>query len=127
MITYPQLIYIKSFSGDAWYQVSVTERLCDCAAFRSMPGLPCKHLKALGIQTEPRPFTPAVRPTFSQALSGLVKSIRLRRPDDAVYWLVYLDTFKEPTTRTRIARRLLIGAAEDGHSISVMEMTASKF
>jgi hypothetical protein len=92
-----------------------------------MPGPPCKHLKALGVYSERRPFTPTVRPTFSQALSALVKSIRLRRPDDAVYWLIYLDTFQEPTDRIRTTRRLLIGAAEDGHSISVMETTASKF
>jgi hypothetical protein len=60
-------------------------------------------------------------------LSGLVKSLRIRRIDDAVYWLTYLDTFKEPQHRFRTARRLLIGAAEDGHSISVMETVAKRF
>jgi hypothetical protein len=56
-----------------------------------------------------------------------VKSLRLRRVEDAVYWLVYLDTFRESTSRFRVARRLLIGSAEDGHSIEVMESVASKF
>jgi hypothetical protein len=120
-------ILLKSFSGNAWYRVSVSDRVCDCPCFRSMPGPPCKHLKALGVYNEHRSFTPTERPTFSQALSALVKSIRLRRSDDAVYWLIYLDAFKERTSRIRMARRLLIGAAEDGHSISVMESTASKF
>jgi hypothetical protein len=57
----------------------------------------------------------------------MVKSIRLRRVEDAVYWLVYLDTFKEPQSRFRTARRILIGSAEDGHSISVMEKVVDLF
>jgi len=124
MSTTEQTLYLKSFSGDKWYRVSPTARTCDCAAFRAMPGPPCKHLKAIGIHNEWRPFVPTARPTFSQALSGLVKSLRLRRPDDAVYWLVYLDTFREPTSRMRVARRLLIGSAEDGHSVEVIENVA---
>jgi hypothetical protein len=69
-----------------------------------------------------------------------VKSIRLRRVNDAVYWLVYLDTFREHQyrfpylddftdrqCRFRAARRLLIASAEDGHSISVMEEVARRF
>jgi hypothetical protein len=72
-------------------------------------------------------FTPTTQPTFSQALSALVKSIRIRRVEDAVYWLVYLDSFKGPEYRFRTARRLLIGSAEDGHSITVMEAVAGKF
>ena len=51
----------------------------------------------------------------------MVKSIRLRRVEDAIYWLVYLNSFKEPQSRFRTARRILIGSAEDGHSIAVME------
>jgi hypothetical protein len=56
-----------------------------------------------------------------------VKSLRLRRIEDAVYWLVYLDTFREASSRFRIARRLLIGSAEDGHSIEVMETVGANF
>ncbi len=119
--------YVKSFSGDAWYRISRDARTCDCAQFRAMPGPPCKHLRAVGIHSEGRSFLPTVRPTFSQALSGLVKSLRLRRPQDAVYWLVYLDTFREPASRLRMARRLLIGSAEDGHSIEVMEAVVGNF
>jgi hypothetical protein len=118
---------LKSFSGGAWYYISRDARTCDCAQFRAMPGPPCKHLTAVGIHSERRSFLPTVLPTFSQALSGLVKSLRLRRPQDAVYWLVYLDTFREPASRLRMARRLLIGSAEDGHSIEVMEAVVGNF
>jgi len=41
--------------------------------------------------------------------------------------LTYLDSFKEQQYRFRTARRLLIGSAEDGHSIRVMEKVAEKF
>ncbi len=81
---------------------------------------------ALGIHRL-KPFTPTTHPTYSQALSGLVKSIRIRRVEDAVYWLLYLDSFKEPQYRFRTARRLLLGSSEDGHSIAVMEKVASRF
>lgn len=67
-----------------------------------------------------RPFRPTSHPTFSQALSALVKSLRIRRPEEAVYWLVYLDRFTEREYRFRTARRLLIGSAEDGHSVAVI-------
>jgi hypothetical protein len=58
----------------------------------------------------------------------LVKAIRIRRVEDAVYWLVYLDGYrKEKRERYRTARRLLIGSAEDGHSVAVMENVAKQF
>jgi hypothetical protein len=91
------------------------------------PRRPCKHLNALGVFSESRPFVPKTHPTFSQALSALVKSIRLRRVEDALYWLVYLDTFKDKASRFRTARRILIGSAEDGHSVAVMEKVADQF
>src|ERR1700733_12780450 len=106
MKSHDSSFYMKSFSGGAWYRICRDARTCECAHFRAMPGPPCKHLIALGIQSEPRPFVPTIRPTFSQALSGLVKSLRLRKTEDAIYWLVYLDAFREPTSRLRMARRL---------------------
>jgi hypothetical protein len=110
-------IRLKSFTGDLWHNISVSNKTCDCEQFQ-ISGR-CDHLSALGLYRL-RPFTPTVRPTFSQALSGLVKSIRIRRVEESVYWLVYLDTFKEKPYRFRTARRLLIGSAEDGHSIPVV-------
>lgn len=44
-----------------------------------------------------------------------------------MYWLVYLDSLEEPNGRARLARRLLIGSAEDGHSIKVMEAVADHY
>jgi hypothetical protein len=74
-----------------------------------------------------RAFYPKTHPTFSQALSALVKSLRIRRTEDAAHWLLYLDSFKEPQYRFRTARRLLIGSAEDGHSVAVMEKVREVF
>jgi replication-associated recombination protein RarA len=121
-----ETIRLRSFAGegDQWFTVSVADKTCNCPEFQRTRR--CKHLTALGIHRL-TPFTPTTHPTFSQALSGLVKSIRIRRPGDAIYWLLYLDTFGEPQYRFRTARRLLIGSAEDGHSIPVMENVAKRF
>jgi hypothetical protein len=127
MPTKNNMIRLKSFTGDTWYNISLDRRTCDCPAFRMMPGPPCNHLNALGIYSERKPFIPQSHPTFSQALSALVKSLRIRRVEDAVYWLVYLDSFREKTSRFRVARRLLIGSAEDGHSVAVMEKVVERF
>jgi hypothetical protein len=125
------LIRLKSFSGSGVvYTVDRSGRTCTCLQFAAEGH--CKHLDEVGVY-QSKQFTPRTHPTFSQALSGLVKSIRMRRVEDAVYWVVYLDGFppSEKLTRKaarfRVARRILIGSAEDGHSISVMEHVASNF
>ena len=122
---------MKSFSGSgAVYTVDRSGRTCTCHEFLAEGH--CKHLEEVGVY-QPKQFTPRTHPTFSQALSGLVKSIRMRRVEDSIYWLVYLDGFppSEKLTRKaarfRVARRILIGSAEDGHSISVMENVAANF
>src|SRR5271157_6306123 len=117
-------IRLKSFQGDGWYNVSLDGKTCDCPDFHNAER--CEHLTALGIHRL-KPFMPKTHPTFSQALSGLVKSLRIRRVEDAVYWLVYLDGFKEKPYRFRTARRLLIGSAEDGLSVRVMEKVRENF
>src|ERR1035438_228045 len=119
-------IRLKSFNGDGWYNIALDQRTCDCLDFQRAKL--CQHLNALGIYSQARSFVPKSHPTFSQALSGLVKSIRIRRVVDAVYWLVYLDSFaNEKRERYRTARRLLVGSAEDGHSIAVMETVVGSF
>jgi hypothetical protein len=125
------LLRLKSFrETDLVYTVDRTGRSCTCSQFLSDGH--CKHLDELGVYVR-RDFINRPRPTFSQGLSGMVKSIRLRRAEDAVYWLLYLDEFPESeklgknAARFRIARRILIRSAEDGHSISVMEHVASNF
>jgi SWIM zinc finger len=118
-------VRLRSFKGDDWYNISIDQKTCDCPKFdRKADG--CEHLTALGIHRL-RPFTPTTHPTFSQALSGLVKSLRIRRVGDAVYWLMYLDSFKGAQYRFRTARRLLIGSAEDGHSVAIMEKVGKLF
>ena len=118
-------VRLKAFNGSGWHNVSRDRRTCDCSDFEAGTG-PCKNLNSVGI-FRLRPFVARVRPTFSQALSALVKSLRTRRVEDAVYWLVYLDSFPEGQHRIRVARRLLIGSAEDGHSIAVMEKVVDGF
>ena len=116
---------MKSFTSDEWYTISPAQGTCSCSEFRTERGK-CAHLTALGIFPR-RTFFPNTHPTFSQSLSALVKSLRVRRPEEAIYWLIYLDHFKEREQRFRIARRLLIGSAEDGHSVAVMEMVRAAF
>ncbi len=125
------LIRLKSFSGSGVaYTVDRSGRTCTCCQFLSEGH--CKHLDEVGVY-QPKQFTPRTHPTFSQALSGLVKSIRMRRVEDSIYWLMYLDGFpaseklSKKAARLRVARRILIGSAEDGHSIPVMENVADNF
>src|SRR5689334_13982317 len=99
-------IRFRSFVGNVWHRISLAEKSCDCSEFQSVARR-CPHLTELGIYPL-KPFFPETHPTFSQALSALVKSLRIRRVEDAVYWLLYLDTFTEPPHRFRVARRLLI-------------------
>ena len=116
---------LKSFDGDAWHTIRLAERTCNCLEFQATR-VGCAHLDAMGVHPL-KAFTARTYPTFSQALSALVKSLRIRSVDDAVYWLLYLDGFPEAQHRFRTARRLLIGAAEDGHSIAVMEKVLGQF
>jgi hypothetical protein len=127
------LIRLKSFEGRPLiYTVDRTARTCTCESFQTGGEHYCEHLEELGVYQQ-KQFTPSAHPTFSQALSGLIKAIRMRRVEDAIYWLMYLDGFPagekltKKATRFRLARRILIGSAEDGHSISVMEYVASNF
>ena len=123
-------IRVKSFSKDEWYTVDTALHTCTCPSFKNRKDTKvCKHMAYLGLFNENPDYPLKVSPTFSQAQSALVKSIRLRRPEDAVYWLVYLTgpTFSEPNQRFRVGRRILQGSAEDGMSIAVMEKVAEKF
>lgn len=118
---------LRSFTNPSiYYEIDRVKKTCTCKSFER-DGY-CKHLEAVGVYQR-KSWNQSPYPTFSQALSALVKSIRIRRVEDAIYWLVYLDTFKQKdrSTRFRVARRLLIGSAEDGLSIAVMEKTSSKF
>jgi hypothetical protein len=125
MLQTGNVIRFKAFKGDGWYNISLNDKACSCLEFKTTGGR-CKHLAALGIYRV-KPFVAKTHPTFSQALSALVKSIRIRRVEEAAYWLVYLDTFPESRHRFRTARRLLLGTSEDGHSVEIMEKVVRNF
>lgn len=108
------------------YRVDLNTSTCACPKFESEGK--CHHLEAVG-RFPHRTVNLSARPSFSQGLSGLVKGIRVRDIDEAAHWLNYCWSFREKLSGSqfRIIRRLLIGAAEDGHSIAVMEKLADNF
>lgn len=119
-----QKLRLVSFSNpEVYYEISVADKTCTCEAFKKGH---CKHLDAVGIY-KTKPWTGSTTPSFSQAMSGMVKSIRLRRVEDAMYWLLYLNKMPMNGGRFRLARRILIAAAEDGVSVPVMSKVASNY
>lgn len=118
---------LRSFSNsDQYYAIDKAQRQCSCPSFLNSKH--CKHLEAVGIYPA-RQVTLTARPSFSQALSGLVKGIRLRDAWEGAYWLHYCWQMRDRLqgAQFRIVRRLLIGAAEDGHSVSVMERVSDNY
>lgn len=108
------------------YLVDINAINCNCEKFKS--GIWCKHLEAVGKYRVGKANLSA-RPSFSQALSGLVKGIRIRNLDEAAYWLTYCWGFRQRLagSQFRIVRRLLIGSAEDGVSVAVMLKLSENF
>jgi hypothetical protein len=120
-------ILLRSFSRpDIAYEVDKSQGRCSCPAYAS--DCWCKHLEQVG-SYKPRNVTLSSRPSYSQALSGVVKGIRMRNLFEAAYWLNYCWSFNNRLSGSqfRTVRRLLIGAAEDGHSIAVMERVSDAF
>lgn len=62
----------------------------------------------------------------SSIMSALVKTVRLRRVDDALYWFSHFAKFF-PSQRFRLSRRLLIIAAEDNVCVPVQMRVAEWF
>lgn len=62
-------------------------------------------------------------PTASDAISALIKSVRLRDTLEAVFWLVYL--WQIPKERPRVKRRVLLLSGEDNIAVGVMECVAN--
>jgi hypothetical protein len=61
-------------------------------------------------------------PNTALYVSALVKSIRLRRTEDAIAWLLTLWSF--PSLRYRLTRRILISSGEDGISSELIGAVA---
>ena len=119
---------INSFSNrDTTYELDKSAGHCSCPAYAADKW--CKHLEAVGSYKPRKKVTLTARPSFSQAQSALVKSIRIRNINEGAYWLHYCWGFREKMlgSQYRTVRRLLIGSAEDGHSIAVMEQIAENF
>lgn len=120
-------IKLRSFSAPGtYYSLDTGAGRCSCPV-HAQNGW-CKHLEAVG-QYRSKAVTLSARPSFSQALSGVVKGIRIRNVEEAAYWLRYCWTFNDrlPGSQYRTVRRLLIGSAEDGHSVAVMERVSENF
>lgn len=120
-------ITLKSFSSDGvTYELDKDTGHCSCPGYAENGW--CKHLEAVG-RYKSRRITLTEKPSYSQALSGLVKSIRIRNVGEAAYWLNYCWSFRDrlDSAQFRTVRRLLIGSAEDGHSIAVMERMADAY
>lgn len=120
-------IMLQSFTQPGtFYAVNKDAATCSCPAYANAGH--CKHLDAVGVYKQRR-ATLSARPSYSQALSALVKGIRIRDTEEAAYWLNYCWSFngRLPGVQFRTVRRLLIGAAEDGHSIAVMEAVAKNY
>jgi hypothetical protein len=120
-------ILLRSFSRpDVTCEVDKQQGHCSCPAYAGDGW--CKHLEQVG-RYRPGKATLSSHPSYSQALSGVVKGIRVRNLFEAAYWLNYCWTFNNRLSGSqfRTVRRLLIGAAEDGHSIAVMERVSDAF
>lgn len=118
------VILIKSSSGSGVYEVDPENKTCTCPGIQKKGH--CKHLDSLGVFASKTWYPPKV-PSYSQAMSAVVKSIRLRDFEEATFWTLWVHHQPQAGGAFRLARRLLIGSAEDGHSIEVMERTSSKF
>lgn len=114
---------LESFTTSGhYYDVDKNLHTCSCQAFTNAKH--CKHLEAVGVYKQHHAKL-SPQPDYSQALSALVKSIRIRNVSEGAYWLHYCWQFEEKRFLTVL--RLLIGSAEDGHSIAVMEKMSDNF
>lgn len=105
---------VQSFSDPGIsYEVDLDRQSCTCPSFRKRPSQACKHIRSFdGL------FVESPVPDPHEALSALIKAIRLRRVEDAVMWLLYI--WRIPSHRSRAQRRLLIASAEDNLSVGVI-------
>ncbi len=119
MNTNGRTVEIESFSTPGVrYEVDLLKKTCSCPAFKKYPAAACKHLRSFeGL------FQQSPEPDPNEALSAFIKSIRLRRTEDAVTWFLYL--WRIPQFRGRAQRRLFIASAEDNLSVGVMRKVSA--
>lgn len=113
------IVEIESFSTPGVrYEVDLLKKTCTCPAFKRYPATACKHLRSFeGLFQQP------AEPDPNEALSAFIKSIRLRRPEDAVTWFLFL--WRIPQYKGRAQRRVLIASTEDNLSVGVMRRVSA--
>lgn len=72
----------SSSNPNVYYNVDDVAGTCTCPSFEKEKY--CKHLDMIGIYQK-KEWVPRTHPSFSQALSGLVKTLRVRDVNEAVY------------------------------------------
>lgn len=114
---------IKSPTSGRMYTIDTLAKTCDCMADNE-----CSHLKAVGAY-KPKSWRGSINPSYAQALSAMIKSIRIRNVEEAMYWLIYLVRIEpaNPGARFRLVRRLLIATSEDGFSLPLMQDISESF
>lgn len=114
-----QIVEVESFSTPGVrYEVDLDKKTCNCPAFKKYPAAACKHLRSFGGLLQQ-----GAEPDPNEALSAFIKSIRLRRTEDAAMWFLYL--WRIPQFRGRAQRRLFIASAEDNLSVGVMRKVSA--
>jgi hypothetical protein len=110
-------IQVESFSEPGvFYTVDIAAKTCTCPAFKKRK-TPCKHMRGHVVSDKVRKVTPG------RAMSGLIKSQRLRWEYEAVKYAVYL--WRIPDQKFRLIRRVMIMAGEDNISLYTMERTSA--
>jgi len=111
------IVKVQSHSDpDVYYEVDTVNKTCTCPAFtKSKSKKPCKHMASLTGMLADGPK----RPTYSPAVSALIKAVRMRNAEDTAIWYHYLCTFPEATYK--LQRRVVLIAAEDNFCIDRME------
>lgn len=111
-------IQVESHSEPGvFYTVDTTAKTCSCPRFQKTKK-PCKHMRGHVVtDTKPKNITPG------RAMSGLIKSQRLRWEEEAVKYAVYL--WRIPDQRFRLIRRVMIMAGEDNISLYCMRRTSA--
>lgn len=110
-------IQVESHSEPGvFYTVDPVAKTCSCPRFQKTKK-PCKHMRGHVVtDTKPKNITPG------RAMSGLIKSQRLRWEAEAVKYAVYL--WRIPDQQYRLIRRVMIMSGEDNISLYCMRRTS---
>lgn len=119
------VIVVTSFTDPSKkYEIDTGVLTCSCPAYqKSKKKLPCKHLLSIKGLIEVKELP--THPPLSAAMSAMIKAVRLRKPEDAVYWLLYM--IEQDVPKYKLLRRMVLMPAEDGVSVPVMEKAVGAY